>query len=158
MQFKRQGRRIQVLAYRGYDKDKRRAIVKMIGSLDGYTFEPSDGLIDSMTAEEKEELQSYIEKERLSKKNSMRQSFTHTIASQMKTAADCLTAGEFAASDTWATDVWAAIDALSKAMRKAGHPRPTKPAKATETPVERTQGENLDLPLADATEPPVARS
>ena len=28
MQFKRQGRRVQVLAYRGYDKEKRRAIVK----------------------------------------------------------------------------------------------------------------------------------
>ena len=30
MQFKRQGRRVQVLAYRGNDKEKRRAIVKTI--------------------------------------------------------------------------------------------------------------------------------
>lgn len=159
MQFKRQGSRIQVLAYRGYDKDKRRAIVKMVGSLDGYSFTPSDGLIDSLTAEEKEELQSYIEKERQSNKDRMRQSVTQYVASQIKTAADSLTAGEFTPSDTWAAETWAAIDALSKAMRKAGHPRPAKvAAKATETPVERTKGANLDLPLADATEPPVARS
>ena len=49
MQFKRQGRRVQVLAYRGYDKEKRRAIVKMMGSYDVYSYEPSDGLIDSLT-------------------------------------------------------------------------------------------------------------
>lgn len=158
MQFKRQGRRIQVLAYRGYDKDKRRAIVKMVGSLDGYSFTPSDGLIDSLTAEENKELQSYIEKERQSSKDRIRQSVTQYVASQIKTAADSLTAGEFAPSDTWAAETWAAIDALSKAMRKAGQPRPAKPAKGTDAPVARTTGENLDLPLADPAEPPVARS
>ncbi len=31
MQFKEQKGRVQVLAYDGYDKEKRRAIVKMLG-------------------------------------------------------------------------------------------------------------------------------
>lgn len=147
MQFKRQGRRIQVLAYRGYDKEKRRAIIKMLGSLDGYSFTPSDGLINSLTTEEKEELQSYTDKERQSSKEKMRQSVTQYVASQIKTAADSLTAEEFTPSDTWAAETWAAIDSLSKAMRKAGHPRPAKATtKAAKTPVARTTGGNLDLP------------
>jgi hypothetical protein len=36
MQFKTVGKRIQVLAYRGYDQEKRRAVVKMLGSFDAY--------------------------------------------------------------------------------------------------------------------------
>ena len=73
MQFKRQGRRVQVLAYRGYDKEKRRAIVKMMGSIDAYSYEPSDGLIENLTDEEKKELQSYIETERQAAEKRSRQ-------------------------------------------------------------------------------------
>ncbi|EQD77172.1 hypothetical protein B1A_03087, partial [mine drainage metagenome] len=36
MQFREQANKIQVLAYRGYNKEKRRAEVKMLGSFDRY--------------------------------------------------------------------------------------------------------------------------
>ena len=61
MQFKKVGKKIQVLAYRGYDKEKRRSIVQLLGTLDAYTLEPSTGLLDSLTVDEKIELQSYKE-------------------------------------------------------------------------------------------------
>jgi len=64
MQFKRQGKKIQVLAYRGYDKEKRRAIIKMLGSLDAYSFDAQVSLLNNLTDDEKIELQSYIENER----------------------------------------------------------------------------------------------
>ena len=38
MQFKEQKGRVQVLAYDGYDKEKRRAIVKMLGSFESKRF------------------------------------------------------------------------------------------------------------------------
>jgi len=129
MQFKRQGRRVQVLAYRGYDKEKRRAIVKMMGSYDVYSYEPSDGLIDSLTDDEKKELQSHIETERQEAEKRSRQYS--------------------------ATDTWAAIEALTKAMRKAGYPKPRKaPQKAADAPMPGQAG----LPLGDVAETPSSAS
>ena len=63
MQFKEQKGRVQVLAYDGYDKEKRRAIVKMLGSFDRYTYSPSVGLLENLTDEQMMELQSEIEKD-----------------------------------------------------------------------------------------------
>ena len=120
MQFKRQGRRVQVLAYRGYDKEKRRAIVKMMGSIDVYSYEPSDGLIENLTDEEKKELQSYIETERQAAEKRNRQYSAKSAASRIKEVADTIRAGDFEPSEAWAADTWAAIEALTKAMRKAG--------------------------------------
>jgi hypothetical protein len=37
VQFKPVGNRIQLVAYRGYDQEKRRAIVKVLGSIDAYS-------------------------------------------------------------------------------------------------------------------------
>ena len=94
MQFKRQGRRIQVLAYRGYDKGKRRAIVKMMGSIDAYSYEPSDGLIENLTDEEKTELQSYIETERQAAEKRSRVYSAKSAASRIVEVADTIKAGD----------------------------------------------------------------
>lgn len=151
MQFKRQGRRVQVLAYRGYDKEKRRAIVKMMGSIDVYSYEPSDGLIENLTDEEKTELQSYIETERQSAEKRIRQYSAKSAASRIKEVADTIQGGDFEPSEAWAADTWAAIEALTKAMRKAGYPRPRKaPQKPRKAPMPGQVG----LPLGDAPEAP----
>ncbi len=135
MQFKKQGGRVQVLAYRGYDKEKRRAIVKMMGSYDVYSYKPSDGLIDSLTDDEKQELQSHIEKARQSANKETRQYNAKYVASRIAEASDTIRAGDFEPSEAWASEVWAALDALAKAMRKAGHPKPRKTKAADMVPV-----------------------
>ena len=149
MQFKRQGRRVQVLAYRGYDKEKRRAIVKMMGSIDVYSFEPSDGLIENLTDEEKTELQSYIETERQAAEKRSRQYFANSAASRIKEVADTIQGGDFEPSEAWAADTWAAIEALTKVMRKAGYP---KPRKATQKAADAPMADQAGLPLGDAPE------
>ena len=155
MQFKRQGRRVQVLAYRGYDKEKRRAIVKMMGSIDVYSFEPSDGLIENLTDEEKTELQSYIETERQAAEKRTRQYFANSAASRIKEVADTIQGGDFEPSEAWAADTWAAIEALTKAMRKAGYPKLRKaPQKAADAPMPGQAG----LPFGDAPETPESAS
>lgn len=155
MQFKRQGRRVQVLAYRGYDKQKRRAIVKMMGSIDAYSYEPSDGLIDNLTDEEKKELQSYIETERQAAEKLSRQYSAKSAASRIKEVADTIRGGDFEPSEAWAADTWAALDELSKAMRKAGYPKPRKaPKKAADAPMPAQAG----LPLGDTPEAPESAS
>ena len=155
MQFKRQGRRVQVLAYRGYDKEKRRAIVKMVGSIDVYSYEPSDGLTENLTDEEKTELQSYIETERQAAEKRTRQYFAESSASRISEVADTIKAGDFEPSEAWAADTWAAIEALTKAMRKAGYPKPRKaPQKAADAPMPGQAG----LPLGDVAETPSSAS
>ena len=155
MQFKRQGRRVQVLAYRGYDKEKRRAIVKMMGSIDVYSYEPSDGLIENLTDEEKTELQSYIETERQAAEKRSRLYSAKSAASRIKEVADTIKAGDFEPSEAWAADTWAAIEALTKAMRKAGYPKPRKaPQKAADAPMPGQAG----LPFGDAPETPESAS
>jgi len=147
MQFREQARRIQVLAYRGYDKEKKRAIIKLLGSFDRYSFSPSDGLLDNLTAEEKIELEAHIETMRQSIEKTSRQYGARNVASRIASAADSITREEFDISDDWATDTWAAVDALTKAMRKAGYPKPHKaPQKAAGAGVEGQAG----LPLEDA--------
>lgn len=127
MQFKKAGRKIQVLAYRGYDKEKKRAIVKMLGSLDDYDYKPTVGLIESLTDDEKKELQSYIENDKQSKEKEGRQSSVKYIHSLIDHASDSLTNHGATLSDSEAGRLWESIDALGKALKKAGHRRP-KPA------------------------------
>lgn len=61
MQFRAAGKRVQVLAYRGYDKVKRRATVKLLGSFDRYGYDVPEELTNVLTDDEKKELQSHIE-------------------------------------------------------------------------------------------------
>jgi len=56
-----------------------------------------------------------------------------------------------AQAQQWAADTWAAIEALTKAMRKAGYPKLRKaPQKAADAPMPGQAG----LPLGDAPEAP----
>jgi hypothetical protein len=142
MQFKKQGNKIQVLAYRGYDKEKRRAIVKMLGSYDVHSYIMTDGLLDSLTVDEKEELQSHIEKVRQSDQSAVRQYNAKHIDSQIKEVADSISGGEFEISEEWVTNVYGAIDELTKAMRANGYTKPKKVA------VKKVQHDQPQLPLA----------
>lgn len=133
MQFKKVGGKIQVLAYRGYDPEKKRAITKMLGSLSAYTFTPTAGLLDSMTVEEREELQSYIETERQASEKRSRHDAAKPAALRINRVADAIKFGDFEPDEAWAAGTWAAIEALVKELRRAGYPKPRKtPQKAPE--------------------------
>lgn len=134
MQFRMQknGRRVQVLAYRGYDKEKKRAIIKVLGSIGRYDYDLSDGLESSLSGDdEKNELQSYIEKMRQDDNKFTRLCKCKFIARSIKTVADSIADGEFAELDAaWADETWAAIEDLTKALKKAGYSKPKKAATA----------------------------
>ena len=129
MQFKRSGRRIQILAYRGYDREKKRGIVKLLGSMDAYTYEMGDGLADILTAEEKSEVQAYIENKRKSEQDAHQSYVAQTLAERMNDVAESIDTETFKGSDGWAAETWAAIERLKKSLRKAGYAKPQKPPK-----------------------------
>ncbi len=130
MQFREQANKIQVLAYRGYNKEKRRAEVKMLGSFDRYSFKLSDGLMDSLTDDEKKELTAHIEQMRQSADESHRQYVMSSVVSRLKEADPLLVAGmAFEVMHLTADEaaaVWRSMKALGRMLETAGHPAPKR--------------------------------
>ncbi len=143
MQFKEQKGRVQVLAYDGYDKEKRRAIVKMLGSFDKYDYSPSVGLLEKLTVEQKDELQSEIERRRQSYEKEARQRAILYSDTSIKNYADIVSSGEYDIPPEKADQIWEAMDLLAKSLRKAGFKKPLK------THSERVSGDQPELPLAE---------
>lgn len=123
MQFKKRGNKIQVLAYEGYDKEKRRSIVKAKGTLCAYTFKPSEGLIDNLTDKQKEELQSYINNERQKERKNRLQYTASSIDSYINKATEALEQSLYQLNEAKALNIYEAMDRLKKAMRKQGFSR-----------------------------------
>jgi hypothetical protein len=128
MQFREQGKRIQVLGYRGYDKAKRRAVVKLLGSFDLYEFTPSDGLVESLTDDEKLELQSHIENILQSRAKAVGRSHLRSLASHIKNVSDSLIeeSSDGILTEQYACQIYEAVDSLTKKLRKLGYSRPVR--------------------------------
>lgn len=139
MQFKPQGSRIQVLAYRGYDKQKRRAIVRMQGALDAVSYAPSDGLLDNLTDLEKTELQAYVKTQQQQARNHQQQSDCQHIAQRIEAAAGGLKSG-IALTEDQAAAIWSAMAALQKALKAQGHTKKNTKVKQA-VPEEKIQQE-----------------
>ena len=133
VQFKEQGGKVQVLVYVGYDKVKCRAIVKMVGSFDKYTYKPSAGLLDKLTVEQRDELQAECDKRRQVALGLNRKHYINALGANLRGAYDALN-GDVPMTAEQAADVWAAMGDLVKAMRKAGHVRPAKIKPVAENP------------------------
>lgn len=148
MQYREQGDRIQVLAYRGYNKEKKRAEVKMLGSYNRYSFKTTDGLLEAMTDDEKKDFTVHIENERLSSEVTSRLYNFKQTYSKILYAYDCIKnhGMTFDASKVTAADaeaIHSAMKAMTKALEDAGHLAPKRPYKAKTAKVV----ENKQLPL-----------
>lgn len=121
MQYREQGRKVQVLAYRGFDKAKKRPIVKMLGSFDRYGYGLSDGLMDALTVEEQTDLTSYIETLRQSDATLRRQYALRSIIQSLIEASASLDAGETltVANPEQALEAKKALRRISRAITKA---------------------------------------
>ena len=142
MQFKEQKGRVQVLAYDGYDKEKRRAIVKMLGSFDRYNYSLSVGLLEKLTVEQKDELQAEIEKRRQSDSRKIRQDAISYSDSRIKLYADIISSGEYDIPVEKADQIWEAMDLLARSLKKSGFKKPHR------THSESVSSDQAKLPLA----------
>jgi len=123
MQYRRQANKIQVYAYCGYDKEKRRAIVRLLGSFNASTLEVPEELMKKLTDDQKKELLEYIEEERQAREFRSRLHNTKDIANYLRQAAKCIEATEFPVTEEWAEQVYQNIGALQRALRRAGYPK-----------------------------------
>lgn len=143
MQFKEQKNKVQVLAYEGYDKEKRRTIVKMLGSFDRYDYSLSVGLLERLTVEQKKELQSEIEKRRQSDDKRMNSYIISDSHSRINKIADIISSGEYDSQAIMADKIWEAMDLLARSLKRAGFKKPHR------THSESVPEGQATLPLAE---------
>ncbi len=142
MQFKKVGKRIQVLAYRGYDTEKRRAVVKMLGSFDAYTHETPAELLENLSDEEKAELKDYISGLKQQSSERYEQILISHLGRDIVKVAGLILDENSTLSEQWGNEMWAALETMQKSLKKAGFKRPVKQSKAK--PVNQEQA-GLDL-------------
>lgn len=145
MQFRKVGGKIQVVEYAGYDKEKKRSVVKMVGTLDRYSLRITDELKSKLTAEQEKEIQQYIETETQRKQRETDSAYINICDSQIRKMADCITVAHTDSDNKEESDrraservivkqkaeaIWEALEQIQKALKKAGHPRPKKETKA----------------------------
>ena len=154
MQFRAAGNKIQLIEYAGYSKEKKRSVVRMLGSIDRYSPRLTDDLKKKLTAEQVEEVQAYIKQEAQRSQIATASVRLHVADSTLAGLADYITlihsdtddkveadrrAKERAELASRAERIWAGIDQLQKALRKAGQGRPKKAPKQVQAdPRQRT--------------------
>ena len=121
MYFKKAGNKIQVLAYRGYNRDKKRADVKMIGSIDRYTFSPTERHKDSITVAEYEEINAYIESVRQADIDTVKKISLDTLVHNLRSANAALETLDI--TEDQAKKIWEEVETLGKRLRKKGYPQ-----------------------------------
>ena len=133
MQFKEKGGKVAVLLYAGYDEVKQTPRIKTVGSFDKYTYKPSPGLMDKLNAQQRDELQAEWDRRRQLALGLNRQHYLKSLVPNLLGACDSLR-HQTALSAEEAARIWEAMDELGKALRHAGHAKPSKSRMSTLDP------------------------
>ncbi|MBF0304859.1 MAG: hypothetical protein HQL41_04325 [Alphaproteobacteria bacterium] len=156
MQFREAKGVIQVLAYAGYDKARRRAKVKLLGSFNRHSFKLTDTLKTNVTVEQYEEIQSYIRKIQLSDAIKMYQSKLDTLAGDLERIGCMIAAGTVTVTPEQSATVRQAWKKLSREL-PAPSAEPAPPSAVAEkqapAPVPPILAGGTDAP----TPPPVGQ-
>lgn len=95
MQFKIvNGNRIQLVIYRGFNAEKGRPIVKTIGAITKDTLEPVGNLLELLNEEQRQELDSYVERTKAARAKEYFQAVVDNVAKNMKEAAEVIRNGD----------------------------------------------------------------
>ena len=123
----------------------RRSKQTLVGSMDYYATSPTEKETSKLTENEIAELTSYLSALRDKQKADSQKFKVSIIAERINESADIILSGE-SVTDLYASEIWAAMSKMSKALRKAGHPKPA-PAKPADTPAPEDSGQgSLELP------------
>lgn len=143
MQIRVQGRKIQCIRS-AYDPETKRSRQRVVATLDSYAVKmPSSGL-DNLTDAERAQLSDYLAPRAAEREESTLQYTLETLDRGVERLADAVErGGEDRLQAEVAERTWAAIARLQKSLKKAGHPKPTPPAKRPAKPVLEGQGDLL---------------
>ena len=131
MQYRKKTKRTQVLAYGGWDPEKRQAKAIFLGSYDHLAGTIPPELEASLTAEQLSELQDRIKDEQAKAKAERAFAELEKLAEKISWAATLIEGGEWKSSEEWERNIKASISELRTKMRLS-KPRPkTKRRAAT---------------------------
>lgn len=130
MQFKKVGDRIQILAYVGYDKEKRRAKVQMVGSLRAYSPFIDDELHSKLNDEQLKEVQAYIEEKKEADLFESDKFALEYLPKSLNRGARLVRDERFCIDEKNANAIFEAMDDLKKALREQGFKKPAKKIKS----------------------------
>ena len=125
MQFREKGGKVEVLLYTGYDEVKQAPRIKVMGSFDKYTYKPSPGLMDKLNTQQRDELAAEWDRRRALALGLNRQHYINSLVPNLRGACDSLR-NQTPLSSEQAHQIWEAIEELSKALKQAGHPKPSR--------------------------------
>lgn len=130
MQFKKVGARIQILAYVGYDKEKRRAKVQMVGSLCAYSPFIDDELRSKLNDEQLKEVQAYIDEKKEADLFESDKFALEYLSKSLNRGARLIRDERFCIDEKNANAIFEAMDDLKKALREQGFKKPAKKIKS----------------------------
>lgn len=130
MQFKKVGDRIQILAYVGYDKEKRRAKVQMVGSLRAYSPFIDDELRSKLNEEQLKEVQAYIDEKKEADLFESDKFALEYLPKALNRGARLVRDERFCIDEKNANAIFEAMDDLKKALREQGFKKPAKKIKS----------------------------
>lgn len=125
MQFRVQAKKLQFIRSI-YNKETKRCDQKLVGSMSAYSDKmPSAEQIEMLTDSEREELSVYLKNKADKNLSDDRAHVVASIGYFLNRTSDAILAGEKIA-DQQAIQIWEGLAKVSKAMKKAGHPKPVK--------------------------------
>jgi hypothetical protein len=131
MQFRVQANKIQFIRS-VYNPGTKRCDQKLVGTMSRYAGEPTDDQIKNLTDDEKNQLSAYLKAKTGEVLASKRRMAVNYLAEHIEHGHQAILAGEPIKDPL---ELWNQIDALQKALKKAGFKKPAKTAKpAADTP------------------------
>lgn len=124
MQFREQGKKVQCIRS-AYDPASKRSHQKVVASFDRWADKVPSAEVVDLTEEERQELEAWLDARQSTKAVSMNK---YRASTGGQTLADLAAAVRGADSLTTeqATALWLGLADVAKALRKAGHPKPTR--------------------------------
>lgn len=130
MHFREQGKSLQ-LVRTTYNPEKRRGEQAVVAKLPQYTYIIPEDVRQLLTVEEVHQLTDYLAALEAGRKRQSQAYHLTTLVEDMGKATEALKGGTTLKD---ADTLWNAISDLSKALRKAGHPKPVKASKSPQVP------------------------
>lgn len=126
MHFREQGRVLQLIRTT-YDPVKRRGVQTVVGNMPQYSYVIPGSLDELLTLEERSQLADYLNALKIGREDQSHIYHLRDASTRIAAVTAALQAG---VKTDQAVAIWSAITDLSKALKKAGYPKPVLPKKA----------------------------
>lgn len=125
MHFREQGRVLQLIRTT-YDPAKRRGVQSVVGNMPQYSYVIPSTLDALLTLEERSQLADYLNALKTGREDQSHIFHLRDASTRLNAVTAALQAG---VKTDQAAVIWTAIADLSKALKKAGYPKPVVPKK-----------------------------